>query len=173
MANISDVQVEIKAVNCAKEVKTWLKAVDEGAVYTICDDHEGEERKDLGENSAVFNGIASGRWTYENNLEGAFGTKEERENWCSSNEVQIAYNTLLSALEDNHEAYIELYYKECELGWNFISEGEVFMQYYKETGQVDISKSHKYLDEPSVKSLVYYGFASDEQDAKEYLGIEE
>lgn len=173
MANVSDVMVKIEAKGCAKEVQTWLKAIDKNAYYNICDDHTGTTREDLGENSADFCGIAEGRWTYQSNIEGAFGTQEQRKSWTSRPEVEIAYNALLLTLKENPEAFVNLTFTECETGWDFIGQGEAFLQFDKETSKVESYISYDELGDASIPNLIAYGFAESEQSAKEYLGIEE
>lgn len=173
MANVSDTSVRIQAKGCAKEVREWLKAIDKEAYYNICDDHEGTTREDLGGNSADFCGVANGRWTYQTNAEGAFGTAEEREHWCSEQGVEATYNAILLALKDNPEAYVQVDYTEAETGMNFIGQGSVYMYYDTDIKEVETSMDYGVLGDASIDNLIAYGFADSVEDAKEYLGIEE
>lgn len=173
MANIADVHVRIQAKGCAKEVKEWLKAVDKEAYYNACDDHIGTPRDDLGANSADFCGFANGRWTYQNNAEGLFGTEEQRKHWCSKQGVEATYNAILLALKDNRDAYLLVEFTECEPGMDFIGEGKVELAYDSITKQVETLTDYEEVGSVTIGSLIDYGFADSVDDAKEYLGIEE
>lgn len=170
MANISDVSVRICAKKCAKEVREWLNAIDKEAVYDICSDHEGYNRDDLGDNSADFVGYASGRWTYQNNIIGALSPdKKERECW-SGECAEKEYQKLIEKLAQDHEAGVSIDYKEVEIGLAFIGAGGVDLLYDKDSGKVETSFCYD-DEELTPKTLIEYGFADNEQDAKEYMGI--
>lgn len=135
-----------------------------------------DDGHDLGENSAIFRGVANGRWTYENNLRGAFGTEEERRSWCGSCDaldVLATYNALLLTLKDNPEAYLQLTFTECEPGMNFIGKGWVSLQYDAGSKEVETRMDYEVVGDVTIGRLIDYGFASDVKDAKEYLGLED
>lgn len=173
MANIADVNVRIEAQRCANEVQAWLKAIDKGAYYNTCDDHEGYERKDLGENSKEFSGVANGRWTYQSNVEGCFGSEEQRRHWCGNDEDTMkAYDNLVKKLEQDHKAHFLLEYKEAECGMGFVGEGAVEMYFDENSGKVETCTSYE-GDDLTIGTLIDYGFADTRDEAKEYMGIEE
>lgn len=170
MANIADTNVRIEAKHCAKEVQCWLKAVDNNAYYNICDDHEGHDSPDLGENSRNFSGVANGRWSYQTNIERALSpNKTERMAW-SGEETERAYQALVQKLEQDPEAYVLVEYKEAEPGMGFVGAGSVHIFY--DDGEV-ATESDYGCEDLTIDSLIEYGFAGSEAEAKEYLGIEE
>lgn len=173
MANVADANVRIVAQRCAKEVKDWLEAVDAKAYYNICDDHEGYERPDLGENSRDFAGVASGRWTYETNISRALSTKkDERTTWCGNEDAERAYQALIKKLEQDHEATVSIDYEEAECGLAFMGKGVVEIYYNEEDGEVGTYMNYE-GDDLTVENLIAYGFADTVKEAKEYMGIEE
>lgn len=169
MANISDVNVTITAKRCGKEVQAWLKAVDKQAYYNICDDHKGEDKPDLGENSKEFGGVANGRWTYETNINNALSPDtDDRMSWSANDkDTEQAYQALIKKINDDHQAELLVEYEEAEPGLNFIGEGMVHV-YHNGTKVATIADYQS--EDLTIKGLIYHGFASDQADAREYLG---
>lgn len=69
MANCSEVLARYEATGCATEFRNLLEAIGKYRYsYKLLENYE--EQPAEGENSAVFEGDATGKWQYSNNLRG-------------------------------------------------------------------------------------------------------
>lgn len=169
MANCSDVDVLVMAHKCGEQIKNYIKELDKEATYNICTDTEGETHGD----ETTLRGFATGRWTYINNLESAFGDRERRKQWCNSNpEAMKAFAFLEEQLKYTPEAYVRIKFTEVETGMSFINKGFAMIRYNKEAKKV-IMDIHNVDDELTPENMVKYKFVDDLEEANSYLGINE
>jgi hypothetical protein len=167
MANISDVSLTVQATNCAKEFKEFLDTVDKKAYYDLC----SYSNFDIdGDNCSNITGEASGRWSYDNNLENYFPEPEtlNKESGWLNDKAVVAYKKLLKAIADN-DGRLEFDYNEIEGGYGFIGTGELIIE-HGENGEIEISRGYEEYDY-CIENLIEY-CGHDEKEAKEYMGEE-
>lgn len=167
MANVSEVSVDIRGVKCGTQLRDYLKAVDHKACYTICPDDEGSQEGD----TRYYHGYASGRWGYSINLTGAFGDREDAKRWCSDDKVIRYYDKLVDRLKKEHDAKVEIDWVEAEPGMGFIQTGHADFMYNPATKKVELHYDETGMDY-TAENLIRYGFADNEQDAREWYGAQ-
>lgn len=171
MANISDVKVTIRAYGCGKQVLKYVEAVSTDSPYGICTSCRVDENGD----SMLIEGIAQGKWNYTNNINHLFNSRDKMKSWVCDERMIVAtkaYDELMKTLRDNPKAYMILTFIEAEPNLDFMGKGYVRIAYDMGEDEVRVDCDYDDLGEVTTENLIRYGLATDEQDAKEYLGYE-
>lgn len=140
MANLSDASVEIYVDKVGKEMVAYIEATkDIGDYVIVYDGYSGE----VDNNGNVhIEGASSGRWSYENNLEGYFdpervkswlGAADDSYGWVQdeeqknkyieeANKQYAAYQALVEALKTTG-GRVEFSYSDCDPAMDWMGTG--------------------------------------------------